>query len=123
MSGPHVLSVGIILNATFATNKLRTFALAVLLDVTAASYALVLVAFLLGLLLHHTDLFANGVMELSRFQRVCGDDLNLTQILTALRNEILSLNDALVLCNDCHRVAMRIILIVRSLMLIQQRQM
>lgn len=118
---PHVLSVGVVLDAGFAANELRAFALSILLYMPAARDAFVFVALLVLLLLDHRDRLAQRMVQLRRLQRVSSDDLNLPEVVAALGDEILSLDDALVLRDHRDGVAVGIILVVSSFMLVEER--
>lgn len=121
LRGPNVLRVRVILNAGLAANQFGAFALRVLLDVAAASYAFVLVAFVLRLL-DDVHLFAERVMDLSGLQRFGSHDLNLPEVLTALRDQILSLDEAGILRDDRDGLTMRVVLVVRPFVLVEERQ-
>lgn len=118
------MSVGVVLDAIFTTNEFRAFALRVVLEMRATRNTFVLVALLMRLLLTHVDLLADGVVKLSGLQRIGRDNLNLPQVLTTLGYQLLSLNELSgILRNHRDGFTVRVILIVSSLVLIEQRQM
>lgn len=119
MRWSNVLSICIALDAVLTADELRTFALGILLNVATTCDTFVLVA----LLLVNDHLLTYRMVQLRGFQRVGCDDLDLTEVLATLRDEVLGLHDALVLRNNRHGVArMRVILVVCPFMLVQQRQ-
>jgi len=122
LRGPSALSVDVVLNAVVAANQLRSFAFGVVREMCAARNTLGFVV--LVAVLHNTKLFVYGMMELSWLQRFGRNDLDLSEILAAFVNEILRLHDVgLLLRDNCHGVVVvrRIVLIVRALVLVEER--